>query len=680
MANEIEKKWLVDARLMDLDVFRSAGLEIKEMEQGYLPACDLELEDEALSIGGISFPINAGTRLDILCNICDAYGVFPNGMELRWRVSSSNRAPAQGVVTLKGRVSPSGSERAEVEFRVDSALLAEAKKLSKNGISKSRVLVPISGGVLEVDFYRRPAFPFVSIEKEFYSQEELAAFRLPAYIERLRPIDATGIGAFKNRALSAEPSGAAGEWHRIADGGFSHLTYFPAGSDPVAVGLYRHWLDIDWYKKTLRWRDLAERTGAYEESDPEHSMLLAMIEWFSTVWDKDADEGGLVRKMEYALDHDLPEFVTGDITWEAIALLPPDKRAEMQDMKAAAENRATGILLAHLPDGAARAKSALWRGYDEQRPDDAAARSVKGNDKVASLMGASFRDWDSSKMTQPGKYAGKALSLVPPPGYFTLAALERLPSFMHPDGLEARLAARDAQLPPDVVGEMRSTVRFLNETFGIQDEKRFAKGRGEARGESVADHTWRLAYMLSTFAAEFRMPDGFDYARALKMVMIHDLAEIRTSDIPHEDVFSGEITKAEKHKIEERALSALTRNLPDRLRAEIMDLWQEYEETATPTGAFVRALDKIEATTHVLAEGISYNPGIRGLHGNEYYAKVPELWPMVDIMKSQLRADYARRGYEWKPGFDGWKPQGAGNCSAARAASVLSVSSVAHTR
>jgi putative hydrolases of HD superfamily len=105
--------------------------------------------------------------------------------------------------------------------------------------------------------------------------------------------------------------------------------------------------------------------------------------------------------------------------------------------------------------------------------------------------------------------------------------------------------------------------------------------------ESVAAHTWRLCLMALVFAPSF---PGIDYAKLVKLCIIHDLGEAISGDIPAIHQRPGE-SKA----IQERQdLLSLLQPLPPRLQQEITDLWDEYEAAATPAAKVAKALDKLE--------------------------------------------------------------------------------------
>ena len=651
MADEIERKWLIDSRQLDLSTFRKSGLEVIDIEQGYLPANDVILADaySCIFVSGLKIDASFYYCNKVKQEICDANGQFPADLEIRWRIENSNRF----IITVKGSSSNNGIRRPEIEFLTSSDIVNVAKKMSGIYIKKTRVKIPIATGELEIDFYRDPKFPFVSVEKEFKRYEDAGEFVMPSYIERFHPIDVTSNKVFKNKRLISDPDAARAEWDNIFDGKYVHLLSFP-NVDFETIKLYKHWLDIDSYKETMRWKGISKNDYERRESDPEHSIMLAMYEWFGTNYDKSADESNQIRRMEYALDHDFAEYITEDITYEAFAKSSAQERATLHLWKEKSEHSAINLLAAGLPEKVASVKKRVWKDYESQDVCDSDARQVKGDDKVISGYAAEFYGL-GKYLSEPKVYINKAIDTVPPPAYFTITAIEELSSFMRPDELAENIYRRNKTLDKLEIDEMRECIKFLRTIFTVQDEERFAQ-KFRIHKESVGGHTWRLAYMLSTFARAVDMPKGFDFGRAIKMCLVHDLPEIKVGDISHEQVFCGMITKEQKHDLEMATLLDITKKLPAKIREEIIGLWQEYEQTRTPTGTLVRALDKIESTTHVLLQGISYNPEIRGLHGNEYYAKVPALWPMVEILKYQLKSDYMVKGYKWKPEFDNWHP------------------------
>lgn len=107
----------------------------------------------------------------------------------------------------------------------------------------------------------------------------------------------------------------------------------------------------------------------------------------------------------------------------------------------------------------------------------------------------------------------------------------------------------------------------------------------QGRSESVAEHTWRLCLMALVFEEHF--PD-VDFARLVKICIVHDLGEAIGGDIP-----APEQTRPKAGQ-ERHDLLQLLASLPERLHGEIVALWEEYEGASTPEARLAKALDKLE--------------------------------------------------------------------------------------
>jgi len=106
------------------------------------------------------------------------------------------------------------------------------------------------------------------------------------------------------------------------------------------------------------------------------------------------------------------------------------------------------------------------------------------------------------------------------------------------------------------------------------------------RQESVADHSWRTAVMALLIADEF---PGVDINKVVKMCLIHDFGEAITGDIPS---FYKTDTDTEKEKA---AVTDLLEKLPNNIKNEFDDLFNEMAELKTQEAKLFKALDKLEA-------------------------------------------------------------------------------------
>jgi putative hydrolase of HD superfamily len=111
--------------------------------------------------------------------------------------------------------------------------------------------------------------------------------------------------------------------------------------------------------------------------------------------------------------------------------------------------------------------------------------------------------------------------------------------------------------------------------------------------ESVAEHTWRLALMALVVAP--RVPQ-VDFARLVKICLVHDLGEAIGGDIPAPEQARRAAAGSDTGKgaAERRDLVTLLAPLDHGLRAEILGLWDEYEAASTPEAKLAKALDKLE--------------------------------------------------------------------------------------
>lgn len=121
---------------------------------------------------------------------------------------------------------------------------------------------------------------------------------------------------------------------------------------------------------------------------------------------------------------------------------------------------------------------------------------------------------------------------------------------------------------------------------------------GLADGESVAGHSWGVAWLVLALA-----PPQLDRGRALAMAVIHDLAEVRTGDVtPHDGV-----APAAKAAAERAALAALVAPLPG--AAELCALQASYQAGDCAEARFVRACDKLEMALQAAAYADRIDPG-----------------------------------------------------------------------
>ena len=103
-----------------------------------------------------------------------------------------------------------------------------------------------------------------------------------------------------------------------------------------------------------------------------------------------------------------------------------------------------------------------------------------------------------------------------------------------------------------------------------------------------------LAFPLMAMLLAPYFPE-VDASRLVRMCLVHDLGEAIGGDVPAPEqarrIAAGAGAKSAD---ERRDLLALVAPLPDELRDEIVDLWDEYESAYTPTARMAKAIDKLE--------------------------------------------------------------------------------------
>jgi len=90
--------------------------------------------------------------------------------------------------------------------------------------------------------------------------------------------------------------------------------------------------------------------------------------------------------------------------------------------------------------------------------------------------------------------------------------------------------------------------------------------------------------------------------------------------------------------------------LPPRDGDKFYELWDEYEEAKTPEAKFVKALNKLEAITHLIEAGYQTyeKPEFMIRHINKAQEECPELAPVIKILKQELKKEFSNGNIPWK--------------------------------
>ncbi len=103
--------------------------------------------------------------------------------------------------------------------------------------------------------------------------------------------------------------------------------------------------------------------------------------------------------------------------------------------------------------------------------------------------------------------------------------------------------------------------------------------------ESVADHSYSMAVMSMVISDL----ENYNSEKILKMVLLHDLAESKIGDYTPE-----QLSDEKKNKLENNAFDEIIKNLPDLIKSQYLQIWQEYQENTSPESKIVHQIDRLE--------------------------------------------------------------------------------------
>ncbi len=186
------------------------------------------------------------------------------------------------------------------------------------------------------------------------------------------------------------------------------------------------------------------------------------------------------------------------------------------------------------------------------------------------------------------------------------------------------------------MNKYKEIIEFINIAEGLKRELRHS-WLSDGRRESVAEHTWSMSLLAFLLFDEIDIE--LDQLRVLKMIIIHDMAEIYAGDIPSFNTVTEE-SKRQKEIDERKALEKLLSKLSSKkLKKEIEDLWEEFEAKETPEAKFAQACDKADAIIqHNNAHIDSFEQGDYDL--NPYYKdQLFNFSKIIRALKDQLDID-----------------------------------------
>jgi putative hydrolase of HD superfamily len=170
--------------------------------------------------------------------------------------------------------------------------------------------------------------------------------------------------------------------------------------------------------------------------------------------------------------------------------------------------------------------------------------------------------------------------------------------------------------------------------YALKDERRTGwQLRGVSRPETVAGHTWGVCLLVLAFADRA----GVDPDRALRLAVVHDLAEADVGDVPtRADPDVETMPAAEKQAREREAIESYDDAFAG---VALRDLWEAYERRESETAAFVKDMDLVDMVLQALyyERGGRYEPG-----DSAAFAAYDRLDEFFATAEPRLRTDVGR--------------------------------------
>jgi putative hydrolases of HD superfamily len=117
--------------------------------------------------------------------------------------------------------------------------------------------------------------------------------------------------------------------------------------------------------------------------------------------------------------------------------------------------------------------------------------------------------------------------------------------------------------------------------------------RGIPDPESIADHSFRAALLGMVLSDS----EGLDTEKVMRMLLLHDLEESVTGDIPHPQKLKMDRQKLKA--MQEGAINQALSKLPSDLKEMYVSIWKEMEEEKSEEAKFCKDVEKLEMLMQV---------------------------------------------------------------------------------
>ena len=142
---------------------------------------------------------------------------------------------------------------------------------------------------------------------------------------------------------------------------------------------------------------------------------------------------------------------------------------------------------------------------------------------------------------------------------------------------------------------------FLNEADRLKSVLRATTLCDGSRRENSGEHSWHLA-LYAMVLADQAAPD-VNITRVTAMLILHDLVEIDTGDVPIHSANGTAHASIETLAAESRAADRIFGLLPPDQGRAFRALWDEFEAAETPDASFAKSLDRVQPVMQNIASG-----------------------------------------------------------------------------
>lgn len=145
--------------------------------------------------------------------------------------------------------------------------------------------------------------------------------------------------------------------------------------------------------------------------------------------------------------------------------------------------------------------------------------------------------------------------------------------------------------------DIQAIIDFIQHIDDLKGVLRKTKVLGGQRQENAAEHSWHVIMMALCFKDYAN--EEIDIGKVIKMLAVHELGEIACGD----SFLYDAAKRAAATEKERQAVFEMTEDLPDSLRQEIRDLWEESETGNTPEAYYMRAIDRFQPFLTNISQG-----------------------------------------------------------------------------